>query len=201
MGFHFTRGFEQQEEVFHAGAHLPGRGIAGIGHCRADLLAQAVLIFENVDVVFFAQALAHLALGVGSRAHLEHFGEQRLGQDEILLPNLVVEALSDVARQLQVLLLIFADGHVIGPINQDIGSLQHGVVKQACGNETLAAILLALDAFILKLRHAREQAVGGETVENPAQLGMFRHERLDEEVFRLDANGQEVEHQIPTAFG
>ena len=75
----------------------------------------------------------------------------------------------DLARQLEVLDLVLADGHGVGPVQQDVGRLQHRIVQQARGNALLAL------RFVLELGLAFELAKRCDRVENPRQLGMFRH--------------------------
>lgn len=43
----------------------------------------------------------------------------------------MVEVGGALARELEVLLLVGADGHVGGPVHEDVGGLEHGVREQA----------------------------------------------------------------------
>jgi hypothetical protein len=43
----------------------------------------------------------------------------------------VVEPLTDVACQLDVVTLVLADGDLVGVVEEDVGGLQHGVVEQS----------------------------------------------------------------------
>ena len=58
--------------------------------------------------------------------------DQRLGQrEEARRREVVVELAGDVARQLQVLLLVLADRHVGGLVDQDVGRLSTGIGVEA----------------------------------------------------------------------
>ena len=79
---------------------------------------------EDDDFDIFAVGL----LQVGDlRGRLEDVG---LGQPEGLLVA-VVEALREVAGQLEVLALVLADGHVVRAVEQDVGRLEDRVGEQA----------------------------------------------------------------------
>ena len=66
-----------------------------------------------------------------------------------------VEALRDVARELQVLPLILADGHAIGEVEEDVGGLQHGVGEEPDGDRLAAGGLLLERDHALELAHRR----------------------------------------------
>jgi hypothetical protein len=53
----------------------------------------------------------------------------RLRQGEHLA-EAVVEALADVAGELDVVALVLADRDLVGVVEQDVGGLQHRVVEQ-----------------------------------------------------------------------
>ena len=55
----------------------------------------------------------------------------------------MVEALRDVARHLEVLLLVLADGHEIGVVEQDVGRHQHRIGEQpVIGRDALRDLVL-----------------------------------------------------------
>jgi len=56
-------------------------------------------------------------------------GELALGHAE-RLAEAVVEALRDVARELEVLALVVADRHEIGLVEQDVAGHQHGIGEE-----------------------------------------------------------------------
>ena len=123
--------------------------------------------------------------------------DQRLGQREervaeavaaIEVGIVVVELLRDVAGQLQVLLLVLADRHVGGPVDQDVGRHQLRI-----GVEPDRGVLAVLAGLLLELRHAVEPADAGDAVEDPGELGVLGHLALVEDDVRLrvDAGGEE----------
>ena len=63
-------------------------------------------------------------------------GDRDLGHDERLAEALV-EALGDVARELDVLALVVADRDEVGLVEQDVAGHQHGVGEEAGGDEVL----------------------------------------------------------------
>ena len=99
-----------------------------------------------------------------------------------------VEAHRDVARQLEVLALVVADRHLVGPVQQDVGRHQHRVVEQAGRHEGVPP----LRRLVLELCHAAQLAVRRERVEDPGQLRVLVHLRLREQdrAPGIDAGGQ-----------
>ena len=86
------------------------------------------------------------------------------------------------------LALVLADRHGVGLVEQDVRRLQHGI-----GVETRAGLLAVLARLDLELRHAVQPTHRRHTVENPRQLGVLVHMRLDEEraALRVHATGEE----------
>ena len=75
-----------------------------------------------------------------------------LGHDQ-RLAEAGVEALGDVAHQLDVLALVVADRHLVRAVGEHVGGLQHRVEEQAGGDE------VALRArLVLELGHAVQLA-------------------------------------------
>jgi hypothetical protein len=103
-------------------------------------------------------------------------GDQRLGQREERVAvafarssaEVVVEFLRDVARQFEMLLLVLADRHMGGAIDQNVGRHQHRI-----GVEADRGVLAVLAGLLLELRHAVEPAEAGDAVEHPGELGML----------------------------
>lgn len=120
--------------------------------------------------------LRHFGLGVGqthdARADL---GDIRLRQLEHVAVD-AVEPLGDVARQLDVLLLVLAHRNKIRLIQQDIRRHQRGIGKQAAVD-----IVGIFCTFILELRHAAQLAEHGIAVEHPAEFCVLMHMALDEQ--------------------
>ena len=86
------------------------------------------------------------------------------------------------------LLLVLADRHVGGAVDQNVGRHQHGIVV-----ETDRGILAVLAGLLLELRHAAEPADARHAVEDPGKLGMSRDLALVEHdvLLRIDAGRDE----------
>ena len=100
-----------------------------------------------------------------------------LGHDEGLA-EARVEALGDVARELEVLALVVADRDDVGLVQQDVARHQHRVGEQAGADELL------LVALVLELGHPAELAVARDGREQPGRLGVRRHVALAKTVER-----------------
>ena len=98
-----------------------------------------------------------------------------------------VEALRNVAGQLQMLLLIRTDRDQVRLIKEDIRSHQRRIGEQA-----RIDVVRVFGGFILKLRHAGELAKLGVTVQNPRQFRMRMDMALHEEqaLVYVDPAGQ-----------
>src|SRR5260370_36707719 len=90
---------------------------------------------------------------------------------------------SDVARKLQMLLLVFADWHVGRLVDEDVRRHQHRV-----GIKTEAGHISMLASLFLELRHTVEPAERREATEQPSQLGVSGNHALveDRAPFRVD---------------
>jgi hypothetical protein len=117
-----------------------------IGHRGRELLADRRLVVAQEEAARGVR-LGHLAASIEG----QHFGCDR--QDGLRLRESLakagVEPPRDHARQLEVLELIGAHGDGAGLVEQDIGSLQHGVVEQPD-----VGVLGLLAGLVLELRHA-----------------------------------------------
>ena len=102
--------------------------------------------------------------------------------------EVVVELLRDVARQLEMLLLVVADGNVSGEIEQDVGRHQHGIII-----EPDRGVLAVLARLLLELGHAVEPAQARDAIEHPGELGMLGHAALVEHdvLLGIDPAGEE----------
>jgi len=102
------------------------------------------------------------------------------------IAEIIVELLRDVARQFEVLLLVFADRHMGGAIEQDVGRHQHRIVVQADRR-----VLAVLAGFFLELGHAVEPADPCDAIEDPGQFGVAGDLALVEHdvLLRVDAAG------------
>ena len=101
--------------------------------------------------------------------------------------KVVVELLGDVARQLQMLLLVVADRHVGRPIEQNVGRHQHGIIVEAD-----RSVLAVLARLLLELGHPVQPAEPSDAIEDPGELGMLGDPALVEDRVGLgiDAAGE-----------
>ena len=104
----------------------------------------------------------------------------------------MVEATGGLARELEVLHLVLADGHDRGLVEEDVGAHEHRVGEEPGRDEVLAL------ALVLELRHAAEIAHRSDGGEVPGELGVLAHVALDEQrrLLGVDAAGDEVEHEV-----
>ena len=102
--------------------------------------------------------------------------------------EVVVEFLRDVARKLQVLLLVLADRHVGRAIDQNVGRHQRRI-----GIKPDRRVLAILAGLLLELGHAVEPAEPRDAVEHPGELGMLGDLALVEHdvLLGIDAAGDE----------
>ena len=102
--------------------------------------------------------------------------------------EVVVELLRDVARELEVLLLVLADRHMGGAIDQNVGGHQGRI-----GVEPDRGVLAVLAGLLLELGHAVEPAEPRDAVEDPGELGVLGDLALveDDVLLRIDAAGDE----------
>jgi hypothetical protein len=91
------------------------------------------------------------------------------------------------------LILSHRDG--IGPIQQDVRGLQHGVVEES-RHHTLLSL-----RFVLELRLPLQLSDGRNGVEDPRELGVLRHVRLDEHgtFLRVEAGREQRDRHIDRA--
>ena len=82
------------------------------------------------------------------------------------------------------LLLVLADWHMRGAIEQDIRRHQHRIVVESDGR-----VLAVLAGLLLELRHPAQPADARDTVEDPGQLGVSGDLALveDDVLLRIDA--------------
>src|SRR3546814_4570135 len=81
-----------------------------------------------------------------------------------------VELDRDIAAEFQMLLLIFAHGNMGRLVEQNVGSLQHGIDEQAN-----AGTLAVLACLVLELRHAIEPTKPRGAIPKPGQFSMGGH--------------------------
>ena len=107
----------------------------------------------------------------------------------------VIEASSDLARDLHVRDLILADGHEGRTVQQDVGALQQRVTEKAVGREILVLELLLL---ILVGRHALEPGERCDHRQQQVQLSVLGYVRLHEQRrhARIESSGEPVDHDL-----
>src|ERR1035437_4593597 len=166
---------------------LVGLSLArGIRHGGAQLLPDRVRLLEKSDRV--AERFRHLRLPVepdnparGRETRL------RLRKVRRLRREAAVPVACDDPRQLEVLDLVFAHGNEVRVVEQDVRRLQDGVIEDPRHH------LLLLRRLLLERNLPLELAERRDRVENPRELGMLGHLRLDEQgrLRRVDPGGEE----------
>ena len=87
-----------------------------------------------------------------------------------------VEPLGDIAHQLHVLALVFADRYLVGSVAEHVGGLEHRIEEQPAGDQVALGPRL-----LLELGHPVELTERRDAREQPAQLGVLLHVALSEE--------------------
>jgi segregation and condensation protein A len=168
----------QREQVREAGlllrvvAHLP----VGVGDGFFHLARDLGRIVQDVDrPQGRVDALGHLALGV-LEVHdaRPDRGDRGLGDDEQLAVA-AVEALRELAGELEVLALVVAHGHPVRLVEKDVGSHEHWVGEEANPHRLLAVPLG------LELGHAAQLAHGRGALEQPGEARVLGDVALDED--------------------
>ncbi len=165
---------------------------AGIGHDAHDLFPHFLFIAENVDRV--SVALAHLlAVEAGNRFRLGL--DARLRQLEYFAERLI-HLHGKIARDLDVLLLIFADRHDVAVIDQNVSRHQDRIREKPRGSAQAARDLVFVRMGALEQSHRRD---GGQ---NPGQLSDLRHIGLAKErrSFRIEPAGEKIDGHAPAIF-
>ena len=181
----------------------------GIGLGAAHFQRDRVGIVGQVDARLIGGiGLRHFLRAVAERHHPRRRPlDQRLGLRKERLAEaaladrrgiVVVELLRDVARQLHVLLLVFADRHMRCAIDQDVGRHQVWI-----GVKSDRGILAVLAGLLLELGHAIEPAQPRHAVEHPGELGVLGNLALVEHdvLLRIDAAGDERRGHLADRLG
>ena len=193
------QGIEAQEIV--------GLGAFGVAELKThqgirlgplDLFGDQVGWIQQGDAgAFIRIALAHFAAAVREAHHPGALAEdQGLGHLEQgqglpigpIRPEAGVDALlSDVARQFEVLFLVFPHRHPIGVIEKDVGGHQHRVIEQPGRH-----IGPLLQRLLLELDHPLQPVEWRHAIEQPAEFAVGAHLALHEHggALRIDATGQ-----------
>ncbi|MEZ4587403.1 MAG: hypothetical protein R2909_13490 [Gemmatimonadales bacterium] len=93
--------------------------------------------------------------------------------------------------------LVLPHRHLLGPIEQDVGRLEHRVHQQA-RRHALHPLRL-----VLELGHPLQRADPHHVGEEPLQPGMLRNVRLHEHdrLLRVDPRRQQPDDHLPRALG
>ena len=88
--------------------------------------------------------------------------------------------------------LVFTDRHNVSAIEQNVCGLQHRIIQQT------RHYLLLPACFVFELRLTLEFTERRDGIEDPSELGMFRHLRLHIEGGdgRIDAGGKKSERHL-----
>ena len=161
----------------------------GVGHGRAKLLDDRIGLVQHVDRALWAgPGCRHLALRI-LQVHDPgaHLAVATLGHDE-RLAEAGVEALRDVAHQLDMLPLVVAHRHLRGPVGEHVGRHQHRVVEEPRADE-----LPLRRRLLLELVHAVEVADRGHAGQKPAELRVLLDVALTEEnaALGLESRGEQ----------
>ena len=139
-----------------------------VGDDRHHLLLDGLRVLEEFDGVVVG--LRHLLpVRAGNRRH--RAGDVGVGELERLAVG-VVELLGEVARHLEVLLLVFPDRHEVGVHHQDVRRHQDGIREQAVRR------LKAVGELVLVAVTPLEKPHRGQAREIPRQFLHFRHVAL-----------------------
>ena len=112
--------------------------------------------------------------------------------------KIIVEFLRDVARQLQMLLLVFAYGNMGCAVNQNVGGHQGWV-----GVKPDRHVFAIFTGLFLELRHAVQPPKPRRAIEHPSQFGMLGHLALVENnmLFRVNAAGDKGRRHFADIVG
>ena len=113
-------------------------------------------------------------------------------RDDERLAEARVEALGDVACELEVLPLVVADRDDVGLVEQDVAGHQHRVGEEPGGDE-LAAL-----ALVLELGHAAQLAVARHSRQQPRRLRVRGDVALaeDRRALRVEAGREEHRREV-----
>ena len=180
-----------EDRVALDGAGDVGADAVRVGVHPRDLLAHGRGVVGEQDRV--ADRLAHLRLAVGADEGRD-LGLDELGDGEDVAVQ-AVEAAGDLARHLDVAVVVLADRDDVALDAEDVGGLEHGVAEQAVGHLVLAGAA----GHVLEAGDALEPGDGDEVLEERVELGDLGDRRLQVErrVLRVDAGRELVEDHRP----
>lgn len=163
----------------------------GVGDRALDLLGGDLRVVQEVDEALRrGRRLAHLDRRVLEVVDLRRLLEDVRRRDRERLAEAAVEALREIAGQLDVLALVLADRDLVGLVEQDVRDLEDRVGEEADGG----AVGALLGGLVLELGHAGGLAEAGEAVHDPAELGVLGDVALDEQgaVLGVETGGEQL---------
>src|SRR5229473_1564353 len=170
------------DEIIRLGAGVE-RGDArrerlGIGFGAADLQRDQFRIVGHIDArIIRGVGFRHLLCAVAQAHHPGRLTKNlRLGEREEVALVAPVEGSGDVAGQLDMLLLVFADRDMRRLVQEDVCRHQHRIAIEAEPGH-----LALLGGLLLELGHPVEPAKRGQAAEQPGELGMGADHALVED--------------------
>ena len=176
-----------------------------IGRGGHDFLRGASgVVVEHDFGILTRGGFGHFFLGVrqianakrGIELHELHLVES-FGWNGESLAETMIEALGEIAGELDVLELVFAEGDIGGVVEENVGGHQNRIVENA------DVTGVATFGLFFVLNHARSLAHGGDTIEEPAEFGVGGNARLavDVDVVVQNEAGGEVIFQGAEGVG
>ena len=163
---------------------------AGVRDGRLELLADRVGRVGQVDGALLGESVVDILLVGSCRSMIRPPTSGNCpSRHAERLAVAVVEALGDVAGELEVLALVVADRHEIGLVEQDVARHQHRVREQP-GRDELVPV-----GLLLELRHAAQLAVAGDSRQQPGRLGVGHDVALAEDGRALGVEAGREEHR------
>src|ERR1700733_1241563 len=208
-----VQGGADADQIVGFGALRQTRDLAwqrlGVGLGPPDFLRDRLRVVGQRDIgVLRGVGFRHFLRAV-AQAHDsgggpldQGFGQRKVG---VAVPvggdrrgEIIVELLRDVARQLQMLLLVVADRNMRRPIDENVGGHQHWIVVKSDRR-----VLPVLARFLLELGHAVEPAESRDAVEPPGEFSMLGDPALveDDIGLRVDAAGKKGRRHLARRAG
>ena len=182
---------QREDRGLHVLGFIDGRRIRHDGHHR---LLQFLFRPEHAEGVVVA--LRHLA-AVDPRNDRNRFEDARFRQLEDLDPVDVVEALGDVARHFNVLLLIAAHGHDVRVVHENVCGHQNRVGKEPVIRREALGHLVLVGVPTLQEPHGCHGPQNPRKLADLGKVGLAVEDRS----FRIEAAGEIIErdvvHQAP----
>ena len=181
--------------AFHRAGDV-GADAVRIGVHAVHPLAHRGRVVAEEDRV--AQRLAHFGLAIGARQRVPFHEVVGHGKQ---LAVLVIEATRDLARDLDVRLVVLAHRHQMRLRQEDVGGLEHRIAQQPERDRLLVHQRGA--RHLLDARQPRQPRHGHEIAQEQRQLIRLMDRRLEEDRGdrRVDAGAQVVQHHAARVIG